>query len=84
MIDASRQNPVVWSSSVCAHIGGSAVEDGERRGTREFILDTVEQGYPLTLATGSFVTRVLWDEGAATPTAVSDGSAAPATGWRWR
>ncbi len=48
----------------------SAVEDGERRGTREFILDTVEQGYPLTVATGSFVTRVLWDDDAQTPTAV--------------
>lgn len=38
-----------------------ATRDGKRNGTRELILDTVEDGHPLTVRTGSFVTRVLWD-----------------------
>ncbi len=48
-----------------------ATEDGKRNGTREFIVDTVEAGHPLTVRTGAFVTRVLWDDpGAETPRAV--------------
>ncbi len=48
-----------------------ATKDGKRNGTREFVLDTVEQGHPLTVRTGAFVTRVLWDDpNAATPRAV--------------
>ena len=43
---------------------------GHRNGTREFLLDTVSGGYPLTIVTGAFVTRVLWDEQASRPTAV--------------
>ncbi len=39
-----------------------ATRDGTRNGTRELILDTVEAGHPLTVRTGSFVTRVLWDD----------------------
>lgn len=37
-----------------------ATKDGHRNGTRERILDTVDQGYPLTVMTGALVTRVLW------------------------
>ena len=37
-----------------------ATRDGHRNGTRERILDTVAEGYPLTVITGAFVTRVLW------------------------
>jgi choline dehydrogenase len=37
-----------------------ATHDGKRSGTRAFILDTVEQGHPLTVVTGAFVTRVLF------------------------
>lgn len=37
-----------------------ATKDGHRNGTRERILDTVAEGYPLTVITGAFVTRVLW------------------------
>ncbi len=48
----------------------SATADGHRRGTREAILDAVADGFPLTVQTGSFVTRVVWDETAATPTAI--------------
>jgi len=48
-----------------------ATKDGRRNGTREFILDTVEEGFPLTVRTGSFVTRVIWDDpNAATPRAI--------------
>ncbi len=46
-----------------------ATNNGRRNGTREFIVETVEQGYPLTVKTGAFVTRVLWDDKVATPTA---------------
>jgi choline dehydrogenase len=42
----------------------TATRDGRRNGTRERILDTVAAGHPLTVQTGSFVTRVLWEEGA--------------------
>jgi choline dehydrogenase len=38
-----------------------ATNAGTRNGTRELILDTVAKGYPLTVVTGAFVTRVLWD-----------------------
>jgi choline dehydrogenase len=38
-----------------------ATKSGARNGTRELILDTVAKGYPLTVVTGAFVTRVLWD-----------------------
>lgn len=48
----------------------TAVEDGQRRSTRELILDTVDQGFPLTVQTESYVTRVLWDDDADTPTAI--------------
>ncbi len=48
-----------------------ATRDGTRNGTRELILDTVDDGHPLTVRTGSFVTRVLWDDpNAARPRAV--------------
>jgi choline dehydrogenase len=44
--------------------------DGKRVGVREFILDTVAAGYPLTLKTHALATRVLWDRSAARPRAV--------------
>lgn len=47
-----------------------AVSAGKRAGTREFIRSTVDEGYPLTVLTGAFVTRVLWDETATPPTAI--------------
>ncbi len=47
-----------------------ATEDGHRSGTRGFIVDTVEAGYPLTVVTGAFVTRVLFNRSASTPTAI--------------
>lgn len=47
-----------------------ATNHGHRSGTRERVLDTVAQGYTLTVLTGAFVTRVLWDDAAATPTAI--------------
>ncbi|MBL8951340.1 MAG: GMC family oxidoreductase, partial [Myxococcaceae bacterium] len=47
-----------------------ATRDGKRNGTREQLLATVAEGYPLTLVTGAFVTRVLWAQGAETPTAI--------------
>ncbi len=47
-----------------------ATRAGARNGARERILSTVEEGYPLTVLTGAFVTRVLWDERASVPTAV--------------
>lgn len=47
-----------------------ATRGGARNGTRELLRATVAAGYPLTIATGAFVTKVLWDEDASTPTAV--------------
>ncbi|MEJ7728687.1 MAG: GMC oxidoreductase [Polyangiaceae bacterium] len=47
-----------------------ATRDGARNGPREHLLATVDDGFPLTVVTGALVTRVLWDEGAAVPTAV--------------
>ncbi len=38
-----------------------ATKNGHRQGARERILDTVAEGYPLTVVTGAFVTNVLWD-----------------------
>lgn len=46
-----------------------ATRSGERSGPRDLIADTVAQGYPLTVRTGAFVTRVLWSD-AAVPTAI--------------
>jgi choline dehydrogenase len=37
-----------------------ATKNGRRNGSREVILDTVAEGYPLTVVTGAFVTRVLF------------------------
>lgn len=47
-----------------------ATSAGRRNGPREHLLATVDAGYPLEVITGALVTRVLWDDGAATPTAV--------------
>ncbi|MCA9664754.1 MAG: GMC family oxidoreductase N-terminal domain-containing protein [Myxococcales bacterium] len=47
-----------------------ATKDGKRNGPRELILETVAAGHPLTVRTHSFVTRVLFDDGAAVPTAI--------------
>ncbi len=41
-----------------------ATTNGKRNGPRELIVDTVAKGYPLTVVTGAFVTRVLFaDDG---------------------
>ncbi|MFT3836039.1 MAG: GMC family oxidoreductase [Myxococcaceae bacterium] len=45
-----------------------ATKDGHRNGTRERILDTAAS-YPLTVVTGAFVTRIIWDESGAQPRA---------------
>lgn len=39
-----------------------ATRNGRRNGSREYILDTVAQGYPLTVRTKSLVTRVIFDD----------------------
>ncbi len=46
-----------------------ATAKGERNGSRERILDTARSGFPLTIVTGAFVTKVLWDDAASVPTA---------------
>ena len=39
-----------------------AVKDGERNGVRERIIDTIIDGFPLTVRTQSLVTNVIFDE----------------------
>ncbi|MEQ9495510.1 MAG: GMC family oxidoreductase N-terminal domain-containing protein [Deltaproteobacteria bacterium] len=46
-----------------------ATSAGKRNGTREFLVDTAAEGYPLEIRTGAFVTRVLFERLSA-PTAV--------------
>jgi choline dehydrogenase len=46
-----------------------ATKNGERNGSRERVVETVAEGHPLTIVTDAFVTRVIWDESAAVPTA---------------
>ncbi|MDB4935928.1 MAG: oxidoreductase [Labilithrix sp.] len=46
-----------------------ATTNGERNGARERVVRTADEGHPLTIVTNAFVTRVLWDESAAVPTA---------------
>lgn len=46
-----------------------ATKNGERNGSRERVVHTVEEGHPLTVVTNAFVTKVLWDEHASVPTA---------------
>jgi choline dehydrogenase len=46
-----------------------ATVNGQRNGARERIVATENEGHPLTVVTGAFVTRVLWDDSAAVPTA---------------
>jgi choline dehydrogenase len=45
-----------------------ATQQGKRRGSRERIVETADGGFPLTVSTGSFVTRVVFD-GGSTPRA---------------
>ncbi len=47
-----------------------ATSNGARNGSRENILATVAAGFPLTVETGAFVTKVLWGARGGTPTAV--------------
>ena len=47
-----------------------ATANGARNGSRENILATVRAGFPLTVETGAFVTKVLWDTRGGVPTAV--------------
>jgi choline dehydrogenase len=37
-----------------------AIAGNKRNGTREFILDTARRGFPLTIKTGAYVTRLLY------------------------
>ncbi|MGH1343919.1 MAG: GMC family oxidoreductase [Nannocystales bacterium] len=41
------------------------MQDGRRHSVREYLVETVDQGYPLTIQTGSLVTKVVFDEPAA-------------------
>jgi choline dehydrogenase len=45
-------------------------EGGARKSIREHIKDTVAQGYPLTIKTNTFVTKVVFDESGDQPQAV--------------
>lgn len=45
-------------------------EGGARKSIREHIKDTVAQGYPLTIKTNTFVTKVVFDESGPEPQAV--------------
>jgi choline dehydrogenase len=47
-----------------------ATAGGVRNGPREHLLRTVAEGYPLTISTETFVTRVLWSEATDVPTAI--------------
>lgn len=47
-----------------------ATRAGQRSGTREWIKATVDQGFPLTVKTGSFVTKILWDTSGDRPRAI--------------
>jgi choline dehydrogenase len=49
-----------------------ATRRGERRSTRELLLETVAAGHPLTILTGAFATRVLFtrDDASARPRAI--------------
>ncbi|MFO0726352.1 MAG: GMC family oxidoreductase [Myxococcota bacterium] len=47
-----------------------ATRGGTRNGPREQILETVAQGYPLTIRTGAFVTRILFEEDSDPPRAI--------------
>ncbi len=49
------------------------MSDGQRHSVREYLMETVEEGFPLTIQTGSLVTKVVFD----TPT---DGAEPRATG----
>ena len=42
------------------HLFPLATRDRKRRGTREYIVETVEAGFPLTVRTRAFVTQVLF------------------------
>ena len=44
-------------------------QDGRRHGVREFVLDTIAAGYPLTLKTRALVTGVTFDRSGARPRA---------------
>ncbi|KAL4911776.1 hypothetical protein BDW62DRAFT_215530 [Aspergillus aurantiobrunneus] len=46
------------------------VPDYKRTGPRDFLLDTVDQGYPLDIQLSSLVTKVLFNTDAATPRAI--------------
>lgn len=39
-----------------------ATKDGRRNGVRDYVLETVRDGYPLTVKTGAFVTNVVFAE----------------------
>ena len=39
-----------------------ATKDGKRNGARERVLTTRDEGFPLTIMTGAFVTRLLWSD----------------------
>lgn len=38
------------------------MQDGKRHSVREYLVQTVDEGFPLTIKTGSFVTKVVFDE----------------------
>lgn len=41
------------------------MQDGRRHSVREYLMETVEEGYPLTIQTGSLVTKVVFEQSGA-------------------
>ena len=39
-----------------------AMDAGKRRGVREYLLETVDAGFPLQIETGTFVTKLVYDD----------------------
>jgi choline dehydrogenase len=54
-----------------------STHDSARNGPREFIHETIEQGYPLTVKTGAFVTRVLFQNNIDTVTTAGAAAMTP-------
>lgn len=56
--------PGVYQDVACV------TENKRRSGARDYIVDTIEEGYPLTLSPHSLATRILFDERGKVPKAV--------------
>ncbi len=65
-VDANADTPGRDTQEGLVRIPQST-DRGHRKGTRERILDTIAEGFPLTLRTRTLVTRVLFDDAVAGP-----------------